>query len=99
MTDFKEQAERLIDDAETQDMGECIEALATALSDAREAGRREEREECAKIVRRAAIDAKVGACVSVSLRKAPALRIAAGLLEDLAAAIRSREVKANPPSS
>lgn len=44
MTDrWMEEAERLLTSAVTMDMAQCAEALAAALSDAYEAGRREER--------------------------------------------------------
>lgn len=50
MTDrFKEQAERLAMDGLGKQWEKNVDAIATALSEAYEAGRREEREECAKV--------------------------------------------------
>lgn len=88
MTDrWQKEAERLLTSAVNMDMAQCAEALAAALSDAYEAGRRAEREACAKVVedhpRSIPINDDDAAAIGMLAREAGP--------RDYAAAIRSRE--------
>lgn len=95
MTDrWMEEAERLLNSAVTMDMAECADALAAALSDAYEAGRREEREAAAQTVEKLKEDADRAAAYYANLgmiKDARAQRVQSLTFGIASAAIRSRE--------